>query len=72
MDLVSTPDLSSTAADLSALADTVARSRDRVARLAEPFLGTEREDVVTAIYEAERELLSAERALQRALKAVGL
>ena len=50
------------------MADTVARSRERVAGLAEPYLGSEREDIVSAIYEAERELLGAERAIQRALK----
>lgn len=52
------------------MTDTVQRSRERVASLAEPFLGTEREDIVTAVYEAERQLLGAERALQRALKIV--
>lgn len=62
------PNPSSTAADLSAVTDTVERTRARVGQLAEPYLGTEREDVVSAIYEAERQLLSAERALQRALK----
>jgi hypothetical protein len=62
------PQPSSTAAELAALADTASRSRDRVAGLAEPYLGTEREDLVAAIYEAERQLRGAERALQRALK----
>jgi hypothetical protein len=59
---------SSTAADLAAVADTVTRTRDRIAQLAEPYLGTEREDVVTAIYEVERQFLGVERAIQRALK----
>lgn len=68
---VVTPDPSSTAADLAAVADTVERSRARVAQLAEPYLGTEREDIVTAIYEAERQLLGAERTLHRALKVLG-
>lgn len=62
------PDPSSTAADLAAVADTVGRSRDRVASLAEPYLGTDREDIVAAVYEAERQLRGAERALHRALK----
>ena len=50
------------------MADTVGRYRQRVAGLAEPYLGTEREDIVAAVYEAERQLRGAERALQRALK----
>ena len=62
------PAASSTAAELAALAETVSRSRQRVAGLAEPYLGTEREDIVAAVYEAERQLRGAERALQRALK----
>lgn len=62
------PAASSTAAELAALAETVGRSRQRVAGLAEPYLGTEREDIVAAVYEAERQLRGAERALQRAIK----
>jgi hypothetical protein len=62
------PAASSTAAELAALAETVGRSRQRVAGLAEPYLGTEREDIVAAVYEAERQLRGAERALHRALK----
>jgi hypothetical protein len=58
----------STAAELSSIADAVGRYRDRVAGLAEPYLGTDREDVVTAVYEVERQLRGAERALHRALK----
>jgi hypothetical protein len=64
------PDSGSAAAELTALTDTLERSRDRIAQLAEPYLGTEREDVVSAIYEAERALLGAVRALHRALKVV--
>ena len=33
-------------AELHVIADTVERQRDRVAAIAEPFLGTEREDIV--------------------------
>ena len=62
--------LDTTAAELSALADSLERTRDRVGQLVEPYLGTEREDVVAALLEAEREVRSAARALQRALKAV--
>jgi hypothetical protein len=65
---MSVPAASSTAAELAALAETVGRSRQRVAGLAEPYLGTEREDIVAAVYEAERQLRGAERALHRALK----
>ena len=61
----------STAAELAAIADNVAQYRSRVANLAEPFVGTERDDVVTAIHEAERQLRNAERTLIRALRVVG-
>lgn len=60
----------STAAELAAIADNVAQYRARVANLAEPWIGTERDDLVTAIHEAERQLRNAERTLIRALKFV--
>jgi hypothetical protein len=60
----------STAAELAAIADNVAQYRSRVAGRAEPFIGTERDDVVTAIHEAERQLRTAERTLIRALRAL--
>ena len=59
----------STAAELAAIGDNVAQYRARVADLAEPYIGTERDDVVTAIHEAERQLRNAERTLIRAIKA---
>jgi hypothetical protein len=59
----------STAAELAAIADNVAQYRSRVAGLAEPWIGTDRDDVVTAIHEAERQLRNAERTLIRAIKA---
>jgi len=62
--------LATTAAELSAISDAVERARDRVGELAAPYLGGEREDVVAAIVEAERELRRAARALQRSLKVV--
>lgn len=62
------PDTSSASAELQVVADTIERHRDRVAALAEPFLGTEREDVVAAIHEAERQLHIATRTLRRAIK----
>ena len=54
--------------ELSVIADTVDRQRERVGAIAEPFLGTERADVVTTVHEAERQLLMASRALRRAIK----
>lgn len=64
------PEPTSAAAELHVIADTVERQRERVASIAEPYLGTEREDVVTAVHEAERQLLIATRALRRAIKAL--
>jgi hypothetical protein len=57
-----------TAAELSAAADAIGGYRRRVGDLAGPFLGTERDDLVSAIYEAERSLRTAQRMLERALK----
>ncbi len=64
------PDPSSAATQLSVIADTIERQRQRVGSIAEPFLGTEREDVVTMVHEAERQLLLAVRALRRAIKTI--
>ena len=58
----------STAVELSTIADNVGRFRRRVADLAEPFVGSERDDLVTAIHEAERQLRNAERTLLRAAR----
>jgi len=58
----------SSANELRVIADTIERQRERVAAIAEPFLGTEREDVVVTVHEAERQLLMAIRALRRAIK----
>jgi hypothetical protein len=62
------PDPTSAAAELHVIADTIDRQRDRVAGLAEPFLGTERDDIVTTVHEAERQLLIAARAMRRAIR----
>lgn len=62
------PDPATAAAELHVIADTLERQRDRVAAVAEPFLGTEREDIVTTVHEAERQLLIAIRSLRRAIK----
>ena len=65
---MSSPDASSTAAELSAAAEAIKLYQRRVSDLVQPHLGTERDDLVTAIYEAERSLRTAERLLQRAVK----
>jgi hypothetical protein len=62
------PSAESTAVELSSIADNVAQFRRRVADLAEPFVGSERDDLVTAIHEAERQLRVAERTLLRAAR----
>ena len=54
-------------AELGAAADAVNRYRMRVAGLIEN-IGANHEDLVSAMYEAERALLSAERLLTRAEK----
>lgn len=64
----SAPDGSAASAEMHVIADTLERQRDRIAAIAEPFLGTEREDVVTAVLEAERQLMMATRSLRRAIK----
>ena len=61
----------SAANELHVIADTIERQRERVAAVAEPFLGTERDDIVTTVHEAERQLLMAIRALRRAIKTLG-
>jgi hypothetical protein len=65
---VSSATAASAANELHVIADTIERQRERVAAIAEPFLGTEREDVVVTVQEAERQLLIAVRALRRAIK----
>lgn len=58
------------AAELYVITDNVERQRERVAAIAEPFLGSSREDIVTTVLEAERQLLIATRALRRAIKSI--
>jgi hypothetical protein len=58
---------SSVHAELGAAADAIGRYRERVAGLIDG-LGPNSEDLATAMYEAERALLSAERLLTRAEK----
>ena len=61
-------DPASAANELHVIVDTIDRQRERVGAIAEPYLGTEREDIVTTVHEAERQLLMAVRALRRAIK----
>ena len=57
---------SATGAELSAAIEIIGRYRQRVAELAVTHTGDDRDDLVSAIHEAERALRVAERALQRA------
>jgi hypothetical protein len=57
-----------TIAEIAAIADGVERYRARVADLVTPDLKKHREDVVAAIYEAERALRHAQRQLLRVEK----
>ena len=65
---MSSASVEATAAELSAAAEAVGSYQRRVGALATPHLGSAREDLVLAIYEAERSLRTAERQLQRAIK----
>ena len=58
----------STAAELATIADNMGEYRSRVAALAEAHIGTERDDFVSAIHEAERQIRIAERGIMRAVK----
>ncbi len=60
--------IQSAAAQLAIIADSIGQYRVRVADLAQPFVGTTRDDLVTAIHEAERQLRNAERGLIRAAR----
>jgi hypothetical protein len=67
---------SSTAAVLTVITDHVDRYREEVARMADGLVADDRvagfpeahADLVSALYEAERALRGATRALQRAVK----
>ena len=65
-----TASLERASSELLTIADNIGRYRERVADLAEPFVGTDRNDIVGVIHEAERQLRSAERTLQRAIRQV--
>lgn len=64
-------DTTSTVAELHVIADLIERQRDRVGGLAEPYLGSDRQDAIAALHEAERQLLMSSRALRRAIKSIG-
>jgi hypothetical protein len=55
-------------AELSVASDHVERYRERVAALALPLQGGNHDDVVAAMFEAERALRSASRSLDRAVR----
>ncbi len=63
-----TTSIESTANELATVTDNVTQFRTRVAAIAERHLGTDRDDLVAAIHEAERQLRVAERALARAVR----
>lgn len=56
----------SIAAELAVIAEHLDRYRDRVGGLVGSLRGGEHDDAMAAIYEAERALRSAHRALNRA------
>ena len=58
----------STAAELATIADNIGEYRSRIAALAEAHIGTDRDDFVGAIHEAERQIRVAERGILRAIK----
>jgi cob(I)alamin adenosyltransferase len=60
--------IQSAGTQLAIIADSIGQYRARVADLANPFVGTTRDDLVTAIHEAERQLRNAERGLIRAAR----
>lgn len=61
----------STATELAVIADNIEQYRSRVTALAESHAGTDRDDFVAAIHEAERQIRVAERGLRRAIRTAG-
>ena len=55
-------------AEIGAVIDGVESYRARAAGLAEPLIGTPNEDLLATLWEAERALKNAVRALQRGQK----
>ena len=62
-------DVVALSAELTALEEYLARARDRVESLINPLRSTEREDIISPLYESERLLRSAERAISRTERA---
>jgi hypothetical protein len=62
-------DLVAFSAELSALEEHLSRCRDRIEGLITPLRSSEREDILSPLYESERLLRSAERAISRAERA---
>jgi len=60
-----------TAAELSAAAEAIGSYQRRVGGLAAGVDGAERDDLLTAIYEAERALGVAEKSIRRAARLAG-
>lgn len=61
----------STVAELSSAAEAIGSYQRRVGGLAAKHTDDDREDLLAAIYEAERSLGIAERTLRRAIKIAG-
>jgi hypothetical protein len=59
------------AAELAVASDHVENYRERVAALVTPLQGGDHDDVVAAMYEAERALRTAARSLDRAIRLLG-
>ncbi|MEN9505022.1 MAG: hypothetical protein RI958_948 [Actinomycetota bacterium] len=62
---------SSAHAELSAIADQLERYRERVVALVPGLRGGNHDDVIAALFEAERSLRSAGRAVDRAERLLG-
>jgi hypothetical protein len=61
----------SDAAELSSLTTTLREVEDRIAAIARHHEGTPRDDLLAALYEAERNLRAASRSLARAAALAG-
>jgi hypothetical protein len=59
---------SPSAAEIGAIAEAIEGYRSRTAGLAEPLIGSPNEDLLASLFEAERTLRNALRALHRAEK----
>jgi hypothetical protein len=58
--------MASDAAELSSVATAVTEIEDRVRAMAARYEGTKRDDLLHALYDAERQLRAALRSLERA------